>query len=407
MKLLLLAGSIVFSVAAFLILDWFRTNAIVRSGTPRSKQVNCRIADPARHHAYKANCTFKVHWGKAWYDFSTNSIGLRDERVRQVPLADPRPRILMLGDSFTEGQVPWPDSYVGMIAAHLPHYDFLNGGVGSYSPSNYLNVTRMVLAAGVELDEVIVFIDTADVADEAAFYRDVSPSGAVTGPVQQRWKKTWYSTFRWFIAKHLLLTNYIFEFFERHLVDYGYYHLTMTWLTANVFDTEGAAWTYRKVNESDPYPTGFAPLGVESGIVREKSKMALLWQELEKRNIPLSVVVYPYPGEVVHDTVDSRQVRIWRDWCEGKCKRFISLYPAFFAAKDQCPRLQPGCWYQKLFTFGDFHYNVSGNWLAAGEVIKSLEEMPPIKIRETSGPDSAKNERPIAGQQTASQQSSN
>ena len=106
----------------------------------------------------------------------------------------------------------------------------------------------------------------------------------------------------------------------------------------DAFDMEGAAWTYRKVNETDPYPAGYAPLGVEGGIAKEKAKMTLLWQELEKRNIPLSVVVYPYPAQVVHDTVDSRQVRIWREWCEGKCKRFISLFPAFLAVKEQCPR---------------------------------------------------------------------
>jgi len=38
----------------------------------------------------------------------------------------------------------------------------------------------MVLAAGVESDEAIVFIDVNDVQDEAAYYRDIDASGAVT-----------------------------------------------------------------------------------------------------------------------------------------------------------------------------------------------------------------------------------
>src|SRR5208283_3237928 len=116
------------------------------------------------------------HWGKNSYEFFTNSLGFRDDRIRQVPLTDAKPRILMLGDSFTESKTPWRDSYVSKVAVHFPQYDFLNGGVASYSPSNYLNVTRMVLAAGVEVDEVIVFIDISDVQDEAAFYRDVDVS---------------------------------------------------------------------------------------------------------------------------------------------------------------------------------------------------------------------------------------
>ena len=381
LKLILLLASVVFSAVLFLTLDWFRTAAIVRASIASARGTNCRVSDRARHHSYKADCTFKDQWGGNWYEFSTNSLGLRDEKVRQVPLSDSKPRILLLGDSFTEGQLPWPDSYVGRLAAHFPQYDFLNGGVGSYSPSNYLNVARGVIAAGVQFDEVVVFLDTGDAADEAAFYRDLDASGAVAGPVRQRWNKTWYASLRHFIAKHLLLTNYIVEFFERQLVAHGYYQLTMTKLAVNVFDVEGAAWPYRKVNETDPYPSGYAPLGVEGGIAKEKAKLDLLWQELQRRNVPLSVVVYPYPGQILHDTVDSRQVRIWRDWCQGKCKRFISLFPVFLATKEHCPHSQPGCWYLSNFIFGDFHYDAAGNAIVADTVINSLNQDPPGKLQ--------------------------
>src|SRR5208337_1620915 len=122
-----------------------------------------------------------------------------------------------------------------------------------------------------------------------------------------------------------------------------------------------------------------------------KPKMDLLWQELAKRNIPISVVVYPWPAQIAHDTIDSKQVRIWRDWCAGKCKRFVSLFPAFFAVKEQCPKSEPGCWYLSHFIFGDTHYNSTGDALAADVIIRSLAEEPPTKrpLR-ISGPDSAK-----------------
>jgi len=120
--------------------------------------------------------------------------------------------------------------------------------------------------------------------------------------------------------------------------------------------------------------------------------MTLLWQELEKRNIPISVVVYRWPAQVLHDTAESRQVRIWRDWCEGKCKRFISLFPAFLAVKKQCSWIRPGCWYPSLFVFGDVHFNAAGNALVADAVTKSLAEEPPTKRQpEVSGRNSARN----------------
>jgi hypothetical protein len=384
-KVSLLLTGLVFSAAVFLTLDWVHTAAI------QPKPGTCFIRDPVRHHSLRPNCASVNPWGRDSFQFFTNSLGFRDERIREVPLTDTRPRVLMLGDSFTLGTLAWRDSYVGRVAAYFPRYDFLNAGAGSYSPSNYLNVARMVLAKGVDIDEVIVFIDISDIQDEAAYYRDVDSSGAVIGPEQERQVFPWYARMRLDIARHLMFTNSLVEFFERFLVGHGYYHLTEGPL-GDIFDRERSAWTYRNVSETAPFDAGYGPLGVEGGITKAKAKMTLLWQEVEKRNIPISVVVYPWSAQILHDTADSRQVRIWRDWCEGKCRRFISLFPAFLAAKDDCPPAQPGCWYLNLFIFGDLHYNAAGNALVADAVIKSLMEEPPVKHPGlASGPDSAKN----------------
>lgn len=188
----------------------------------------------------------------------------------------------------------------------------------------------------------------------------------------------WYANLRIRIARNLFATDDFVDFFERQSVRFGFDAVNY-YDAVNAFDAEWAAWTYRKVDEADPFPAGYAPLGLEGGIAKEKAKMDLLWQELEKRNIPISVAVYPYPGQIVHDTTDSRQVLMWRQWCEGKCKRFISLFPAFLAVKNKCPRMQPGCWYLSQFIFGDFHYNAAGNALVADAVIQSLVKEPPAK----------------------------
>ena len=375
MKLALLLTGLVFAAVVFLSLDWFHTAAMQRAVSSAN---HCKVPDPVRHHAFQPNCTAVEHWGGNSFEFVTNSLGFRDEKVREVPLADAQPRVLMLGDSFTEGPLAWRESYVGRITAHFPQYDFLNGGVGSYAPSNYLNTARMVLVKGVDIDEVIVFLDISDAQDEAAFYQDIDAYGSVIGPKGGNWFPPGYAKWRFRITTQLALTDQIFRFFERILVGHGHYQLT-TGPYGDAFDMEKSAWTYRKVNEAEPYPAGYAPLGLQVGLAKEEAKMTLLWQELAKRNIPISVVVYPYPAQLLYDTADSLQVRMWRNWCEGKCKRFVSLFPAFFAAKDQCPRSRPGCWYEGLFIFGDTHYNAVGNALVADAVIKSLAEEPPVK----------------------------
>lgn len=319
-------------------------------------------------------------WGQDSYQFVTNSLGFRDDKIRDVPLASSKPRILLLGDSFAEGELGWADSFAGRIAYARPQYDFLNGGVSGYSPSNYLNVTRQLLNDGFDIDEVIVFIDATAAHYEAAYYHDINDSGAVGGPKAERRNSSWYGRWRARISSHLLATSDILNFVDQRLVPAGYYHLPI-WLTAsNLFDVEWAAWPYRGVDETDPFPAGYAPLGLKTGLAKETAKMTQLWQELEKRNIPISVVVYPYPSQLVHDNVNSQQVQIWQQWCQDKCKRFVSLYPVFFAAKEQCPRLQPGCWYAKLFIFGDIHYSDAGNALVADAVVKSLTNTPPAKL---------------------------
>ncbi len=386
--------SLALSTIAFITLDYFYSAAIRRSAASQTVR-NCGVRDPVQHHAFKPNCATIEQWGGETYDFLTNSLGLRDERIRNVPRADGVPRILMLGNSMTAGMIAWHQSYVGGIADHFPQYDFLNGGAAGYSPSNYLNVARIVLAAGVEFDEVIVFLDSSGVAHEAVLERhdDAFGEGAAPPPEPLR-PRSWYRKVRSHVARDLLLSDGVFEFFERFVVSHGYYHFTEGYF-GDPFDMEMTAWTYRKVNETDPHRAGYAPLGVEGGIAREEAKMNLLWEELEKRNIPISIVVYPHLPQIVHDTVDSRQVRIWRDWCQGRCKRFVSVFPAFFAAKAACPRIQPGCWYLNLFIFGDYHYNAAGHAMVADAVIKSLAEEPPSK--RTASPPEHKAGRRLLG----------
>ena len=332
-KLLLFLVSAALSAAVFLTFDYLYTSAFQGSVVSGGAQGYCFAPrDPVRFFALSPNCSCIRLWGKSSYPMFTNNLGFRDDRVRDVPLMDEKPRVLILGDSHAEGMTAWEDTFVGRVAANFPQYDFLNGSMGAYSPSNYLNTARIVFEKGIEIDDVIVFIDISDAQDEAALYRDKDASGAVAIPGQKFTANTRYSNLRQWITKHLLITDDIVEFCERNLVRFGYYHLDRG-DGGNEFDQERGAWTYRKVSDTAPFETAYAPLGLEGGIAKEKAKMDILWQELAKRNIPISVVVYPWPTQIVHDTADSRQVRIWREWCDGKCKRFISLFPAFFAVK--------------------------------------------------------------------------
>ncbi len=377
-RVLLLLFSFAICVVLFLLLDAAYSAIVVRSRPYTSAQGTCFKSDPVRHHSLQADCTCVRHWGRSSYPLATNNLGFRDQTVRQVPLSTSQPRILLLGDSFTEGMSAWPDTYVGQIAARFPQYEFLNGGVESYAPSNYLNVARQLIEKGVKFDEVIVFIDMSDAQDEAAFYQDKNPMGAVDGPAQIVHNGGLWTNLRQFITQHLLITNSIVGYFERLAVKHGIYSLNVG--HGPLFDLERSAWTYRPVSDRQPYEIGYAPLGLEAGLRKEESKMTTLWKELQQRGVPISVVVYPWPAQIAHDKVESRQVTMWRDWCNGKCKRFITVFPEFFAVKNACPPGEAGCWYVQDFIFGDEHYSRAGNAIVANAVATSLEAEPPKKV---------------------------
>ncbi len=109
------------------------------------------------------------------------------------------------------------------------------------------------------------------------------------------------------------------------------------------------------------------PRCVEGGIARSLQNMQALADLLAAQNIPLTIVVYPWPMQLAYDDRDSRQVGIWRDFCSKNCWAFIDLFPAFFAQKDAGED-----WYENLFIVGDVHWSPAGHELVFRELAKYL-----------------------------------
>ena len=146
-KLALLLLSISVCIVGFIALDAAYSFLFRKSAVPTLHElVGCKISDPLRVYALRPDCSSIRAWGRQRYLLSVNSQGFRDKTVREVPPTDPRPRILLLGDSFTESMGSWDKSFAGRLAAKFPQYEILNGGVDGYSPSAYLTTARLALS---------------------------------------------------------------------------------------------------------------------------------------------------------------------------------------------------------------------------------------------------------------------
>ena len=134
------------------------------AGGPKKHDVG--IEDPVRHHRWMANAHGRVHG----IEYRTNSLGLRD---REYPEAGPPGglRILLLGDSFTEGStLDFEDTVAKRMERDLaarcrrPH-EVINGGNASYSPIlEYLLLKE--IGPRLRPDIVVLNFDMTDVHDD-------------------------------------------------------------------------------------------------------------------------------------------------------------------------------------------------------------------------------------------------
>ncbi len=366
---LLAAGACCVAIGLFALADRAYTTFLM--GAPQAVKLHCRIPHPTRHHALRPNCAEQMAWGNQSFPFASNSLGFRDREVREVPPNALRRRILLLGDSFTEGMVRWNESIAGYLEQGLPDAEILNGAVQSYSPSIYYVVAKETLAAGIHIDEVVVLMDISDIHDEASLYKD-GADGAVTTHFPIELASIGYPGSHEWLHRRMVLTYTLVTLAKRALMGFGW--APTVWGGVDIFNMPRSAWTYQSNLDAQPFPYGYAPLGVAAGIDRAIDKMNRLAGLLAQRGIPLSVAVYPWPAQLVHDVVNSRQVQIWSTWCAGKCRHFINVFPPIFAVRDGCPSFYGRCWYNALFTLGDVHFNANGNRLIAETVLRALNE---------------------------------
>ena len=127
--------------------------------------------------------------------------------------------------------------------------------------------------------------------------------------------------------------------------------------------TPRIGWTNPKLDRGNSYQ----PLGVDGGIARSVQNMRALSDLLAARKIPLTIVVYPWAQQIAQGDRNSRQVSLWRDFCEGRCKAFVDLYPVFFAATDADKN-----WYERLYIVGDDHFSAAGNRMMFEEMARRL-----------------------------------
>jgi hypothetical protein len=316
-----------------------------------------RVRNELYHHGFAPGVSADdERWGPHRSSYRINSLGFRDRDIREVPLASPAWRVVLIGDSFVEGiGVRYEDTFAGLAAGALAPegIEVLNAGVASFSPIMYRRrVRNLVEEVGLRFDHLVVFIDIGDIQDEVTY--DLDPHGNVVGREQRRLREERAN--RVFGRPFFLRSLPVRRFLDRHTL-----LLARLYAAADTLLTRGprraALWT---VDER-----AFAEYGRE-GLAKARVHMDALAALLARHGIGLTVAVYPWPDHVLLGDRDSKQAVFWRAWAAEKKAGFIDYFPLFVGASD------PGATVRRDFIPGDIHWSEAGHRLVARALVAHL-----------------------------------
>lgn len=353
------------NVVALLVVLWavvlLAVDLLLGWTTISAEPTGYRCRHPYYHHGFLANVESETRWGDRRYRIATNSLGLRDVATRSVAMEPKDHRVVVIGDSFSEGLgVEYEASFCGLLAEDLGGgVELLNAAAVSYSPKLYYLKIEYLLEQGLEMDELLVMIDVSDIQDET-FYESFEP------------RKTFS-----------LRSKLDGLLFRRSFI----YHHMSTWFDpgrriSNRFEMENTAdfdvWLHSEhlpeqfdQDERFDWTIDGSALDdwAQHGLELATDNMNRLVELCQEEGIDVRVAVYPSPYQIFNTDLDSIHVRHWRRFCQRRGLAFIDLFPVFINESFRGPEEV----YDRFFIEQDVHWNEDGHRLVADALNSFLE----------------------------------
>lgn len=281
--------------------------------------------------------------------------------------------IAIIGDSWTESLgLNYEDSWLNFLEMQLPNKKIINLGVRSFSPSiSYIKLKNLILLEDFHFKEVFVQIDIGDIENEALDYILLNDNRIINKQNdedkrleltdfknQKKQKKNIFFRLKGFLRDSFpLIYQSFFElrYYNLPKPRYRYYN-----------KYQSASWTFNK-SEIFWYD-------VDLGIKNSLYAMNKIYDLLSSNNIKLSIILIPWPNQLIWDNIESEHVKIFKDFCKNKCNNIINFYPAFFNNKNRLELNEAKKNIRELYLLGDMHTSVKGNRLIASEFKKQYNK---------------------------------
>lgn len=399
------------SLVLFMTIDFFlgvRLRALI---DPQRDQF--RVSHPVYHHDLSPSFKGVGHWGTWAYPVCTDVNGFKNS-CEKTKLKEKNFDVAFIGDSFTEGiGLPYEKTFVGIVANRFPQLKVANLGVVSYSPAIYLSKLTYLFAQGYRFKHIIVFIDIADIYDEANSY-DLYDNKQVVDKGETYPFSKFKQARRWAI-RHFPLTALGWDkaqgfFIQNFKLDRARSVISdpVTLLnTAKANETVAATSSqssqppqqkdaaradaepsrslpptvarniYEGIYEKN-YPKSewtyntesihYGNAGVLGTLDKMKLEMTALLRLAKAHGAEVSVGVYPWPGQLKFDNNNSMHVRFWKEFCVDQCLHFYNAFPAFFSLVNETDAQRV---IMDYYFAGDVHFSEQGNQVLADVVSKT------------------------------------
>lgn len=344
-----------------------------------------RIFNQDYNYTFKKQVKFKSQYEGNIYTISTNDLGFRDNSI--FPLDRKKNYSIVIGDSFVEGVgLEYEDTIVGILNKNLENENFkyLNAGVASYSSYIYLKKIKKIINENKDLKikDIIVFLDKSDVSDDETYlakpklFQNKYPKGKF---IYQR-KMDFYKDLRelslWrfytkqFISGKIikLITDKIEDFFssikKRFLVSKK---LNKKFFEVNTLEIKAIKSINSTQRITNWYKDETWEKKTKKNIQFSIDNLKNLKQFLSKKDINLTVVLYPWPFEIDNkqirkkylefiipllNEINIKNIVIYEDFLKGNIYKNIS----------------------KNYLYNDIHFNKNGNQIIVNALLKKINQ---------------------------------
>ncbi len=339
-------------------------------------------------YGFKENAKFESRYHNGFnnldYLIYTNNLGFRDSSIRELQKS--KTYSIVIGDSFVEGTgLKYEDTLVAILNNKLKNrkFEFLNAGVASYSTYIYKKKIETVLNDNkwLKINSVILFYDKSDIYDDLKFFGKPETFSTEKKIYKNPKKEKLIKDIKNFKIGSILTEQTMIGIFYREILGGS-----LEKLVQNI--------KFRKKLSKDLNLNFFSINKIQTNTLYsthqykwlQKYLLPPLWEEkslqsiefafenfkdlkvfLEKRNIKLYVVIYPWPLELINKEIKKNYL----DFVEKKFKQNeinnIIIYNEFVG--ENVAEI-----IYRYYLPKDIHFNKKGNSILSDRIYERLSK---------------------------------